>query len=397
MTTAPARPPSVESARRHTLRTAWSHGSGKDLVADPGRPLTEIRRQPAENPETVLARAGADSRWTYAVARALREALSPTRWDDWSAYNAHRPFPSARAKQAHQVSIRTPSGALVVDEVRVELAPGPGPSGPHALVVHPEPARIPEGYGALRSAIALLETGHVVGELAHRLSQSGCRTRVRLVAGRDADRPAIVLEPIAWVASRRPTPIARRCSGLDVRGLRADPRPLPAASLDRLLAAPRPVGDGLRHRLAVSRVEGRIDGVWEATSGAIHLVAAGQVGDRIDAAVRGPRGVINAASMNLLWGLSANLTRAPDLGPASYAAVLVSAGASAQAICRGAAAAGLFARPIRGIDEPDAEAALVLPTGEDLVYFLLIGRPVVHGFTYDLSPCWGTEKDKEPS
>ena len=46
----------------------------------------------------------------------------------------------------------------------------------------------------------------------------------------------------------------------------------------------------------------------------------------------------------------------------------------------------MFARPVRGVDEPDVEAALQVPPDEDLIYTVLLGRPRVHGFTYDLSP-----------
>jgi len=364
------------------LRAAWSHGAGKELVADPGQPATHPRPD-ADGPQLLdlWPRESADR-----VARAVVAALTPTRWDDWSGYNAHRPFPSARAKQAHSVHVRAGGVLARVDEVRGALgdhrAVAPSPA---AVLVRAEPLALPAGYGPIRFAIATLEAGHVAGALLERLAEQGLAVTQRLDLS-DPGRPGLWLTP-----GDRPggTPVvpalwARRCSGLDPRGLAPDPRPLPRSTWMRLLAAAPVSGNGLRHRLSVHRVAGVADGVWEATAGEPTLVHASDVQSVVARAFRAPPDAARVAAMNVVWGISAPLASGGD--PQAYPATLFAAGIAAQQVCRAAAAAGLFARPIRGVDEPDVEAALRVPADEDLVYTLLIGRPRVHGFTYDLSP-----------
>jgi hypothetical protein len=364
-----------------TLRSAWSHGAGKDLVADPGvLQLDSLGNDDGPQltdlwPEGV----GAD------IGSALAAALAPIRWDDWSAYNAHRPFPSARAKQAHSVHVAAGGVRARVDEVRIRLIDHEveDPSVPPSVLVRAEPERLPGGYGPIRFAIATLEAGHVVGALVERFAERGFAV-TRSLDCSDPRRPGLWLQPRRVGPSVPPAPWPRRCSGLDPCGLSPDPRPLPRDAWDILLRGAPVSGSGLRQRVGVRKVQGVSDGAWEVTAAGPSLVRAGEVHTRVARAFRAPPTAVRVSEMNVVWAISAQLCLAD--GPDAYPAALLAAGEAAQQVCRAAAAAGLFARPVRGVDEPDVEAALALTTQEDLLYTILIGRPRVHGFTYDLTP-----------
>jgi hypothetical protein len=213
-----------------TLRSAWSHGAGKDLVADPGvLQLDSLGNDDGPQltdlwPEGV----GAD------IGSALAAALAPIRWDDWSAYNAHRPFPSARAKQAHSVHVAAGGVRARVDEVRIRLIDHEveDPSVPPSVLVRAEPERLPGGYGPIRFAIATLEAGHVVGALVERFAERGFAV-TRSLDCSDPRRPGLWLQPRRVGPSVPPAPWPRRCSGLDPAGsrpIRAHCRGMPGTS-----------------------------------------------------------------------------------------------------------------------------------------------------------------------
>lgn len=378
------------SAVTEALRVAWTHGVGKQVVPDEGSPKIgpiADRGRPLADLEQVVP-------YGRALAAAVRSALGPTRWDDWSTHNEHRPFPSPRAKQAHRVWLVLADGAHGVDEVRGTWGPAdPGAPAPACEPVHgmvrvvvgTAAERIPAGYGALRDGLTLLEAGHVGDAVLTAIAGHGL-TAVRRV---DRSGPAVVIDVdgVAEPSGAVPRWSGRRCSGLDPRGLSADPRPLPGETLEQLLAAVPVAADGLRHRLAVHAVTGRADGVWEHGDGGPRLVRSGDAMPALAAAYRAPLGVIDVAGFNVGWGISAPVAAIVRDDPAAYAELLLDTGAAGQQVCRAAAAAGLMCRPNRGVEEPDVEAALDLPPGEDLLYVLLIGRPRVSGFTYDLTPC----------
>ena len=393
MTAATRTEPTREQA---ALRAAWSHGTGKEVTVDPGLPEPGTRL-PLGRP---LADLAALVPGGAVIGAVLEDALAPTRWDDWSNYNAHHAYPSPRAKQAHRAELVLDDGVHPVDETRASFgavsgaagAAGPGP----ALLLHAAPERIPAGYGPMRQALALLELGHVVQAVLDAAGSRGCP--LAWTASPDAASVRIDLNcrPTRSVRSAADRMAAagtgsarvRRCSGLDPRGLTADPRPLPAATWQRLVAAGPRSDDRLTHRLAVRGVQGIEEGIWQLPpAGGPELVRAGSVARQLAAAFRGPPGTADIAGMNTVWTVSADVAAQVRRRPEAYAHLLVRAGMAAQIVCGAAAACGLFARPVRGVEEPDVEAALGLPPGVDLLYVLLIGRPIVHGFTYDLTVC----------
>lgn len=378
----------LKDPRQLSLRAAWSHGVGKELVADPGQPRADGLPD-ASGPQV-------HDLWPEATAehvlRAVRAAVLPTRWDDWSGYNAHRPFPSARAKQAHSVHFRAGAIQARVDEVRgvlVDHRPVGEPG--YGVLVRAEPDALPAGYGPIRYAIASLEAGHVVGALLERFDEQGLTVRRRLDLS-DVQRPGMWLSPsasLSAVVAMVAPPVdsvrwARRCSGLDPRGLAPDPRPIPPSTWAQFVSSAPVSQPALRHRLAIHRVDGVESGVWESAPDGLTLIRRGEVQHVVARAFRAPPDAVRVSAMNVVWGISAPLATAR--GERDYPATLFAAGIAAQQVCRSAASVGMFARPVRGVDEPDVEAALQVPPDEDLIYTVLLGRPRVHGFTYDLSP-----------
>jgi hypothetical protein len=193
----------------------------------------------------------------------------------------------------------------------------------------------------------------------------------------------------------RPGPAARgpavwRSAGIAPRGLSADPRPLPAATLPVLLRAgtdPPPGSPahrpGLRHALAVRGVSSHPDGVYLA--GPV-LAAAGDAMAGVQEAFTYPPRSIATAGMNVAWVMTAAVADSVRAdGPAAYHELLVAAGAAAQHVGTAAAELGLFCRPCRSVREAPLEALVSAPAAHDFLYLLLVGRSRVRDFAFDLT------------
>ena len=262
----------------------------------------------------------------------------------------------------------------------------PTPASGWGVAVQARPEALPAGYGDMRYALACLETGHVSAVLQEAAQERaiGIGRRLQL---QDRQRPVVVLElmPDQVPPVTQPTAWARRCSGLDPRGLSADPRPITAETWHRFWDR-APVIGPVNHRFALRSVTGMVDGVWQARPEGPRLLRSGSTMPSIARAFRAPAGVVDVAGLNVIWGIGADLCRHLGGDVDNYPDLLLRAGEAGQQVCRAAAEAGLFCRPVRGVEEPDVEAALAMPVSEDLLYVLLIGAPRVRGFSYDLTP-----------
>ncbi|WFE27276.1 hypothetical protein O7623_29240 [Solwaraspora sp. WMMD791] len=406
------------------LADVYAHGPGKDVRPGPAPPY----RAPAAPGGVALTALAAAGEVGDRLVKVLTAALAPRRYEPWNGFNEHRAYPSPRAAYLVDVAVRCGAADWLVDPVRGWLHPvrpssvpsavpagSAGPTSlavPTGLVLLERPGRLPAGYGRLADALAALEAGHVAGALVEAAAGHGLQVTVR-TQGRQL---TVELGPTSAAAGPRPRLRAVRSSGLSPRGLGADPRPLPAAVFDRLVAAAYrpPTGSpaawpGLRHTVAVGNVTDRPAGWYDlpppagtpeasaagaATSAASPPVApppvaptrAGDAIGQVQQAYTYPRTEVDVAGMPLAWLVSADVgavVRAD--GPAGYRRLLHTVGALAQHVGTAAAEAGLFCRPVRAVREAAAEAAAALPAGHDLIYLLLIGRSRVRDFAYDLS------------
>lgn len=391
------------------LAAAYEHGPGKSVRAStrtvrPGRP------RPAHS--VTLARLADIPAFGPPLVRTLTAALSPRRWEPWNPHNDHRAYPSPRCAYLTDVALRLGGHRWPIDPVRGVLEGERGLPDPSTvtsatveLTVHPD--RLPNGYGTLREALALLEAGHVSSALVEAGSADGLAAQAEVPPRVGAAGTAGVVAQVTLHHTGVPTwpwrqVAALRGGALGPQGLAADPRPLPAAALRSLLQDSRPPtgslaarqGDaGLRHRLAVRGVTGVQDGLYELREDGLVLLQPGQATHRLQSAFRYGPADIDVTGMNVVWVTTATtgdvLRRQ---GPGGYPNTLLTAGATAQHVCSAAAAAGLFCRPVRSFDEPATEAAVLADTGEDVVYLLLIGRPRALDFCYDLTdpeePTW---------
>jgi len=401
-----------DSAVRAVLAGAFSHGPGKTLplaAPPPPRPLIA-----GGVPLCALA----DGPFGVAVVRALRLALAPQRFEPWNAYNDHRAYPSPRAAFVVDVAVRAGAGRWHLDPVRERLF-GPGDPPPPTVAVTLEltadPGRLPATYRSLAEALAYLEAGHVAAALVEAAATQGLAAECSTVDG----VTTVSLTPGRTAHARPPAAISRS-AGIAPRGLTADPRPLPAATLPALLRAgtdPPPGSParrpGLRHAAAVRGVTGHPDGIYEAgpvlagpvlagpvlagpvlagpvlagpvLAGPV-LTADGDVMPGVQEAFTYPPRSIATAGMNVAWVMTAAVADAVRAdGPAAYHELLVAAGAAAQHIGTAAAELGLFCRPCRSVREAPLEALVSAPAAHDLLYLLLIGRSRVRDFAYDLT------------
>ncbi len=376
--------------RDTVLRAAFDHGPGKSVEVG-GAWREAVRDRPVGAP---LRGLGCGDGFAAAVRAVLDTALAPRRWEPWADHNDHRAFPSARAAHLHAAALRVPgAGARPIDPVRgLLLGPDPVPrepierAGAVTVELTAAPERLRPGYGTLRDAIALLETGHVAGALVEAAGAHGLRASCTLHPAAGAATGGAA-GPVASVTVERgdagpvwPRARAPRTSGLAPRGLSADPRPLTGAAFEGFVAdATRvppgsPGGSGrLRHRLLVRNVTGRAAGVYEPPG--VRLGGA-PADDALRALFAVPPSGFDVPGLPVVWVVTADVAAAVDAtGPDAYAALLLAAGAAAQHVCSAAAAHGLFCRPVRGVDDGAVEAAVGAAPGEDLLYVLLIGRP----------------------
>lgn len=389
-----------------TLAAAYSHGPGKSLWVPPQPPAL---RSPPAGPTVPVAELALATPLGSALARVLRVALSPRRWEPWNAHNDHRAYPSPRSLNLTDVTMCVGRRRWLVDPVRLTAhAAGEQPvaAAPVTLELSANPDRMPVGYGTLRDATALLEAGHVSAALVEAACAQGLRPAIRLPegGGSAADGGPVALVDLAacvngsaagaWQQRAQ----ARRSSGLGVHGrLCADPRPLPAPLWHAFLAAcgvrppgslaaaARPQAGWLRHRLAVGNVEGIADGLYEWRDGRLTR-CGGPASRELQDAFRFGQDVVDVAGMNVVWVMAASLSRmVADHGASAYHRTLLTAGAAAQHVCSAAAVNGMFCRPVRSVEEPATEAAIGIPAAEDAIYTLLIGRPRVIDFSYDLT------------
>ncbi|WUH89308.1 hypothetical protein OG900_03560 [Streptomyces sp. NBC_00433] len=382
---------------RTALAAAHAHGPGKSL-GPVGGTVRAGRPRPARS--VPLSRLADDPAFGAALARTLSAALAPRRWEPWNAHNDHRGYPSPRCVYLTDTALRIGGGRWPVDPVRLVLEgeqPLPDPATVVSATVEltVAPHRLPEGYGTLRDALALLEAGHVTSGLIEAGSAAG------LAGHASSSRGAGVVAEVEFRAGAAADRswrqvVAERSGALAPRGLSADPRPLPAGVLRRVvrdsrppagsLAAGRSGAGRLRHRLAVRGVADIPDGLYELGEGGLDLVRPGRATEWVEPAFGFSRSAVDVAGMNVVWAVSGDVEGAVrGQGPDGYPDLLLAAGAAAQHVCSAAAVSGLFCRPVRSFDEPAAEAAMRAGPGEDTVYLLLIGRPRALDFCYDLT------------
>lgn len=384
---------------RTALAAAYAHGPGKALLT--GRQAVRTGRpQPAHR--VPLGRLAGGPPFGAALARALAAALAPRRWEPWNPYNDHRGYPSARCAYLTDATLRLGGGRWPIDPVRLVLEgerPLPDPATVTRATVEltVAPQRLSDGYGALREALALLEAGHLSSALAEAGGATGLTVHVSSPAG--GGRPGVVAEVTFRQGAAATWPWAQaaaaRSAGLAPRGLSADPRPLAAGILRRVIRDSRPpagslagrgTGAALRHRLAVRGVRDVPDGLYEVGESGPALLRPGPAIEWVRPAFGSGRADIDVAGMNVVWAVAGDIGRAVrGHGPDGYRDMLLAAGAAAQHVCSAAAASGLFCRPVRSFDEPAAEAAMDADAGQDIVYMLLLGRPRAHDFCYDLT------------
>ncbi|MFF5209778.1 thiopeptide-type bacteriocin biosynthesis protein [Streptosporangium sp. NPDC000396] len=363
------------------LATAYDHGPGKSVWAPVYGPRPA--RPPAAD-GVELRRLADTGPFGAALARALVAALGPRRWEPWNPGNDHRAYPSPRSTGLTDVTVRLGGHRWTIDPVRARLD-GTDRLPPRvtsaSIELHVSPDRLPEGYGSLRAAIALLEAGHVSAALAEASRAAGLTPLATPLitqanaTGLSGPVAELTVRPGGRLSSggsarwpwRRVS--AARSAGLAPRGLSADPRPLPEDTLHRLvrdgltppagslagspagaLATPPagclagPAGAlGLHHRLAVRGITGVTDGLYELRDGRPVLYQAGPATRRLQDAFRYGPDQVDVTGMNVVWVITADLAAAVrEHGPAAYPRALLTAGATAQHVCSAAAAAGLL-------------------------------------------------------
>lgn len=383
---------------RTALAAAYAHGPGKSVQVT-NRTVRPGGRRPAHS-VAVSSLAEALS-FGPALVRALTAALAPRRWEPWNPYNDHRAHPSPRCAYLADAALRLGEHRWPIDPVRL-LLEGEALLSEHSTVssasveLTVDPQRLSDGYGTLRDALALLEAGHLSSALVEAGRAAGLSAQATPrgaggLSGVVADVTFRQGDGATWPWQQV---MAARSGALGPRGLSADPRPLPADALRRLLRDSRPPagslagrpGGGLRHRLAVHGVTGVRNGLYELGEAGLVLVRPGQATRRIQSAFRFGPADVDVTGMNVVWVITTELDRVVrERGPDGYPNALMTAGAAAQHVCSAAAAAGLFCRPVRSFDEPATEAAVQADAGEDVLYMLLIGRPRVLDFCYDLT------------
>ncbi len=413
------------------LAAGYAHGPGKSVRVTDHTPRAAHPRPAVEFPFATLDRLGGFGR---ALRATLVAALAPQRWEPWNPHNDHRAYPSPRAVHLTDVVLRLGTQRWTVDPIRHTLGtsdaygrppadlsdrtlPAAARAGSATLELHTTPDRLPAGYGGFRQATALLEAGHVGAALAEAAHASGLVVETaslvsddwpkRDMRGRIADVNLRALSPgtpqtTASPASARAT--ANRSAGLGPTGIGADPRPLPVPLLRALLedstrtppGSPVALADAYRfavpsrralgHRLVVRNVAGLADGLYEADAGALTRLGSAPSGRRLQAAFRHGPDEVDIESMNVVWLVTADIAAGVRAaGPRAYPDTLMSVGATAQHVCTAAARSGLFCRPVRSFAEPATEALFGAPAGEDALYMMLIGRPRVLDFCYDLT------------
>ncbi|MEY9842196.1 nitroreductase family protein [Streptacidiphilus sp. EB103A] len=391
---------------RTALATAYAHGPGKSIQAS-NRTVRPDRYRAAHS--VALGSLADIPDFGPALVRTLTAALAPHRWEPWNPHNDHRAYPSPRCVYLTDAALRLGEHRWPIDPVRLLLEgerrlPDPSTVTSATVELTVEPHRLSDGYGTLRDALALLEAGHLSSALVEAGRANGLAVHASPQVGGGGSGV------VAEVTIRHSTAVtwpwqqvsAARSSALGPRGLSADPRPLPAGVLQRLLQDSRPPtgslagrrgGGALRHRLAVRGVTGFTDGLYELGEGGLMALRPGQATQGIQSAFRFGPADIDVTGMNVVWVISADVDDViRGQGPDGYTNALLSAGAAAQHVCSAAAAAGLFCRPVRSLDEPATEAAVQADIGEDIVYMLLVGRPRAQDFCYDLTdpeePTW---------
>ncbi|MGW5927751.1 nitroreductase family protein [Streptomyces anulatus] len=391
---------------RTALASAYAHGPGKSIQLSPetARPA----RSPASHAVPMADLAGIPS-FGPALVRTLTAALAPRRWEPWNPHNDHRAYPSPRCVYLTQTVLRFGQHRWPIDPVRLVLEgerqlPAPATVTSATVELTVDPSRLPAGYGTLREALALLETGH----LSSALVEAGRATGLAACAsaGGVGGASGTVAEVTLGRAMAPTWPwhqvAAARSAALTPRGLSADPRPLPTETLRRVVQDSRPPSGsladrrgtgGLRHRLAVRGVTDVRDGLYELDDDVLVVLDHGRATRRIQSAFRYGPADVDVTGMNLVWIITADVDDAVrGQGPDGYQNLLLTVGAAAQHVCSAAAAAGLFCRPVRSFDEAATEAAVQAHPAEDIVYMLLIGRPRALDFCYELTdpedPIW---------
>ena len=370
-----------------TLAEAHGHGYGKDVRIGPMP--ARVSGPPGGVP---LDRAGIDP----AVVRVLRAALGPRRWEPWNAYSEHRAYPSPRTAFLVDAQVRLGEWQWALDPVRDRLNPvgvtgaPPDPIGTVEVRLGVHPEYLPPEYGTLATALAWMECGHVGAALAEAAAASGVRASWRP----DADGGVLTLTPggeVTWPWARV---MAARSSGLAPIGFCWDPRPLTGEVLHDLVRAadetppgsPADRAEPLRHSLAVHKVSGTDDGWYGVAGGHPVPRRLGAAVDTVQAALTYPRGVVDVTGMNVGWVMTAPLMATVSAGgPGRYERLLLAAGATAQHVATAAAVRGLACRPMRSVREGEIEGAAGVPADQDFLYLLIIGRPWVRGFNYDLT------------
>ena len=385
---------------RTALAAAHAHGPGKSVRVG-NRTVRSGRPRPARS--VPLDSLGRDpSSFGATLVRALTVALAPRRWEPWNPHNDHRAYPSPRCVYLADTTLRLGGDRWPIDPLRLVLEgerqlPEPATITSAVLELTVAPDRLSDGYGSLREALALLEAGH----LGSALVEAGLAAGLAVHASpRGTGGPSGVVTDVAFGPGGAATwpwqqVMAARSGALAPRGLSADPRPLPAEVLRRLIQDSRPPagsladrhrGGGLRHRLAIRGVSTIEDGLYELGEDGPVLLRPGRATERIQAAFGRGRANVDVAGMNVIWVITADLDDVVrGQGPNGYPDTLTTAGAAAQHVCSAAAASGLFCRPVRSFDEPTAEAAVRAGAAEDIVYMMLIGRPRALDFCYDLT------------
>ncbi|MGW2520672.1 hypothetical protein ACWC09_27360 [Streptomyces sp. NPDC001617] len=384
---------------RTALAAAYAHGPGKSIQVT-NRTVRPGRHRPAHS--VALGSLADIPSFGPALVRTLTVALAPRRWEPWNLHNDHRAYPSPRCVYLTDTALRLGGDQWPIDPVRLVLEgerrlPDPSTITSVTVELTVDPHRLSDGYGTLRDAIALLEAGHLSSALVEAGRASGLAGHA---LPRGAGGPSGVVTEVTFRQSAASTwpwqqILAARSGALSPRGLSADPRPLPADVLRRLILdsrppagslAGRPGGGELRHRLAVRGVSGVQDGLYELGEDGLVLLQPGQATERIQSAFRFGWADVDVTGMNVVWVITTDVDNVVrGQGPDGYANTLMTAGAAAQHVCSAAAASGLFCRPVRSFNEPDTEAAVQADAGEDSIYMLLIGRPRALDFCYDLT------------
>ncbi|MFF3606992.1 hypothetical protein [Streptomyces sp. NPDC002463] len=193
----------------------------------------------------------------------------------------------------------------------------------------------------------------------------------------------------------------RRTSGRMPRGLfgnTARPRTVPGGVLDSardwLLTpppgdGPRAAAEALRVTAVTQSVTGHPDGVYEVTSGAYIPRATGPgVPARLEEIYGYPLAPGNGCDVrhaSVLWFLSFRPRElAEQLGTSAWTAAQYTCGWAVHGLTLAAAAAGLYARPVRAFREAPARRILGLPADEMVVLAVISGTSRFSGPLLDL-------------